>query len=105
MTGHKITDDDPTKTSARLTDPVTAPTVLQPELHSTLSATQRGPAYPVHADVPALLHIPDGDSGFFQSALEAKAAAQIETHHVRPRPGTLRLLPGWRPARQREADH
>lgn len=39
-------------------------------------------AYLVHADVSTLLHIPDRDSGFFETAFKTKAAAQIETHHA-----------------------
>lgn len=38
--------------------------------------------YPVHADIGALLHIPDRNSGFLQFTLKAKAASLIETHHV-----------------------
>lgn len=40
--------------------------------------------YPEHADVGSLLDVSDRDSGLHQSALKAKAAAQVECHHVGP---------------------
>ena len=38
--------------------------------------------YLVHADISTLLHIPDRNSSFFETAFKTKAAAQIEAHHA-----------------------
>lgn len=38
--------------------------------------------YLVHADISTLLHIPDRNSGFLETAFKTKAAAHIETHHA-----------------------